>query len=351
MKWVLEHVGNNFVAHIIAPMNVCLDKTLALFKGFNPYGVIMQCKPGKYGSKLFNLAAIIGTPVCLGFMLSQSKAAPQDLISIVMEMLGKYLPSDQSHHVFTDKWFNTHATTEAILEIGHDVTGAMDRHKYAQVFDRRLEHARDDTMGHTATHRRYITKDGTPHVISANGVVFPHITPQKKQLQGFLSTAMHGSMMEEGNVKSLDVLQAYNENKRSVDTFNQMVCEIEFLHKSRRFAFPLLTFCCNAAIVNSLAAYIHTEHACVSVRQVAEAIARELVPEQKGCILSSVDHSLCVLTLCVAYPNQLAHTAGKRHKKAVRPCTCAWFVILTFTCTKSALICIIPCTHNTCKIY
>ena len=207
-------------------------------------------------------------------------------------MLGKYLPSDQSHHVFTDKWFNTHATTEAILEIGHDVTGAMDRHKYAQVFDRRLEHARDDTMGHTATHRRYITKDGTPHVISANGVVFPHITPQKKQLQGFLSTAMHGSMIEEGNVKSLDVLQAYNENKRSVDTFNQMVREIEFPHKSRRFAFPLLTFCCNAAIVNSLAAYIHTEHACVSVRQVAEAIARELVPEQKGCILSSIDHKL-----------------------------------------------------------
>ena len=68
MKWVLEHVGNNFVAHIIAPMNACLDEILALFKGFNPYGVIMQCKPVKYGSKLFNLAAIIGTPVCLGFM-------------------------------------------------------------------------------------------------------------------------------------------------------------------------------------------------------------------------------------------------------------------------------------------
>lgn len=280
IDFVLPEVCCNFVRYINRPTKLCLDESFVLSKSYkNPFRVVIPMKPGGgVRTKIFNIGCRLGKmPVLLAFLLSRKrKETLVDSINSILDLL----PQSEYHHYYADKWFNSHDSTEAFLNHRQDITGILNRSRYHTLFKKRFSHLYTDADSHIArSNRVYKTKGPNPEskVISVTAVRFNHIKPKKNKVQAFMSTVTTGEEVA-GRV---DTIEEYSANKRSVDYFDQKVRYIEHPHKNGRWAFLLLMFAVNAAIVNSAAIYAFHSKQGLTTLQATKIIASALAPQTK----------------------------------------------------------------------
>lgn len=316
IAWLLGKVSANFKSIIRAPLEVAIDETLALYKGRNPFRVVLKDKPGKVGSKIFTAGCLIKNhPVILGFHMNMRPVFK--IYDVVADLISSFTSGDENRILYMDKFFTNSDTIKKIISLGQDVIGAISRGNHGVLFQHYLE---DEARkkGHSAIFSKYKTGN-QERIVSVNGLLFPKIKKKKSQVQAFVSTNLLGRFNTSDpnpNPRSLDVVHKYSENKGSIDTANQMMRYLEFPHKFCSFKGPIFMFLVNAAIVNSKAALFYLTGEKYTTRDFAKRLANELCPFKKHVHEPSAPHTLVKInTVRAEPPFTVACTHCRRTKK------------------------------------